>query len=153
MVFLTWTFGGSPWSQARESDERYARFKRGWDAFFEKYPDGTITSETGFPSLGPLFTADQLGTAAVKRIMIQMLHPMPERRISIQDVLNSSWVKGIECCTPEQMDDDSASVGVEHKCTPKKGTKQILRKHSHIPPKEHKTPIFFQHRFDMGDGY
>lgn len=148
------TFGGSPWGQATDSDDRYARFKKGWDAFFEKNPDGAITPETGFPVLGPLFSADLLGTAALKKIMINMLHPMPAQRITIQEVMNSPYIRGIECCTPEHCDDNPTSPGTEHaKCAPRKFTKQILRKHSHIPPKEHKTPLFFQHRFDMGDGY
>jgi hypothetical protein len=144
------TFQGSPWTQAKITDERYSRFKAGWDAWMAKHPDGVITDETGLPSVGPIFSADFLGSPAIKKLIIKMLNPDPDKRIAIHDVLETKLVKGIECCTPETCDDENNPSG---DCCGKLFAKTVMRKHNHVPPKEHKTPGFLQHRFDMGDGY
>src|ERR1700759_5710663 len=80
----------------------------------------------------------------------KMLTPDPNKRITMHDVLNTSLVKGIECCTPESCEGENGPSG---DCCGKLFAKTVMRKHNHVPPKEHKTPGFFQHRFDMGDGY
>jgi protein-serine/threonine kinase len=150
IVYLTMTFQGSPWTQARSTDDRYARFKQGWDNWLAKHPEGIITDETGLPSVGPIFSVDFLGSAAIKKLMIKMLNPDPDKRLTINEVLNTTFVKGIECCTLESCEAENNPM---EDCCGKKFIKTIQRKHNHLPPKEHKTPTFLQHRFDMGDGY
>jgi protein-serine/threonine kinase len=145
------TFQGSPWTQAEAKDERYARFENGWKSWLEKYPDGIITDQTGLPSVGPIFTADFLGSPAIKKLIVKMLHVRPDRRPTIKEILALPLVKGIECCSPESCEE--AAQEPTGDCCGKKFAKTIMRKHNHTPPKEHKTPGFFQHRFDMGDGY
>ncbi len=91
----------------------------------------------------------------MKRLLLKMLDPDPERRITVHGVLATATVKGIECCAPESSEPAKVAAEEEGSCLvgSKKWSKTVMRKHSHVPPKEHKTPAFLVHRFDMGDGY
>lgn len=131
IVFLTMTFGGCPWQAAKPEFEYYARFKQGWDAWLIEHPEGTISPETGLPRCGKLFNA--IDTPSIKRLMLKMLHPLPAKRITIREVMKTSCVRNIECCTPETFEDARCCVDVA-----KQGvTKKYL--HHHIPPKEEKS--------------
>jgi protein-serine/threonine kinase len=158
IVYMALTYGGCPWSAAQSTDGNYKRFKQGYDSWLEKHPEGVIhDGPGGSPSCGPLFNPERLGSPAIKRLMFKMLAPDPEKRCSINEALTNNFVKAIECCTPESNDEEECAIdAATGKCRTKAGfkaAKQILRKHSHLPPKEHKTPKLFQHRFDMGDGW
>jgi serine/threonine protein kinase len=158
IVYLTMSFKGSPWPAAQTKYELYGKFKAGWDKWLHDHPDGVI-SDSSFPSCGPLFKmVDVIGGPAIKRLLLKMLNPDPDRRISIQHVLKSSTMKSIECCSEESYEDVQGCCfdAGKSKVTTSDGKKvkaQIKRKHNHVPPKEHKTPKVFKHRFDMGDGY
>jgi hypothetical protein len=150
------TLQGSPWSAARPADPSYARFAAAWAAWLQKHPDGRITDAPGgAPAPGPIFSPEALGSPAVKRIVLKMLDPDPTRRIAIGDALATSYVKGIECCAPESCcgDEESAVTDAAADCCGKGFAKTVLRRHNHVPPREHRTPAFLVHRFDMGDGY
>jgi protein-serine/threonine kinase len=156
------TYGGGPWAAARPSDKNYARFKGGWDAWLPKHSDGLITDTAGgAPMCGPLFAPEKLGGPALKRVLLKMLHPNPDKRISVHEVLQTGFVKGIECCSPESYEDEDYAIDAStgkcftHGKTASKMavSKAIQRKHTHLPGKPHKTPEIFKHRFDMGDGY
>lgn len=158
VVYLAMTYCGNPWQAANEQNPFYVKFKNGYDKWMKENPDGTIT-ESNYPSCGPLFKfSDRLGGPAMKRLMLKMMNPNPDKRVSIHDVMLSNTVKSIECCTEESYEDGpgccvDASKGKALTTAGKKTKMQVKKKHNHIPPKEHKTPKVFQHRFDMGDGY
>jgi hypothetical protein len=42
-----------------------------------------------------------LDSPAIKRLMLKMLYPSPDRRISIQDAISDRWVKTVDCCSVE----------------------------------------------------
>lgn len=154
IVFLTMTYSGSPWQAAKPEYEHYAKFKKGWDEWLKTHPDGQITdAPDGAPKCGILFT--KLEHGPLKRLLLKMLHPIPEMRISIHDVLNAGVIRGTECCSPESEEEENEAACIDA-C---KGAKQlkakatVQKKHSHLPPRQHKTPEIFRHRFDMGDGW
>ena len=179
IVYLTMTLQGSPWSAARISDPSYKRYAGSWVTWLAKHPDGHIhDGPGGAPMPGPIFSPECLGSPAVKRLVLKMLDPDPARRITMRDALNSSYVRGIECCSPERCDDDSddeatggsqdgcgggesdghagatvTGLDARADCCGKGFAKKVLRRHNHVPPKEHRTPAFFVHRFDMSEGY
>ena len=156
---MVMTLSGSPWSAARVSDPYYKPYHDAWQKWLVKHPDGIITDEKGgMPHTNQIFSAEVLGSLAMKRLLMKMLHPNPDLRITIHDALTSSLIKGTECCAPESCDENGVAIErvTTGDCTlanSKRWSKTILRKHGHIPPKEHKTPDFLRHRFDMGDGY
>jgi protein-serine/threonine kinase len=151
------TYSGSPWSAAETSDVHFARFMQGWNDWLAKHPDSVIHENAGgAPMCGKIFDPDRLGGPAMKRVILRMLHPDPDKRATIHEILSTSLIKGVECCTPESFEDEDYAVDASTgKCSVfgKHVSKTIQRKHNHIPPKAHKTPAAFQHRFDMGRGY
>ena len=152
------TYGGCPWQAAKVEQPHYAKFKKGWDDWLENHPDGVIKDEAdGSPKCGPLFS--RLETPGLKRLMLKMLHPLPEKRVGIREAVMLPTVKSIECCTAESYEEElgKCSINVADKlaATKKKaGAKlTVKKKHNHLPPKEHKLPKVLHHRFDMGDGW
>lgn len=146
------TYSGSPWQAAKTEHEFYAKFKKGWDEWLPNHPDGELTDgPDGTPKCGLVFT--KLDNPALKRLMLKMLHPIPEKRILIHDVLMTSCVKNIDCCSPETLNEAPSSVDACAGKASKSAKATVLKKHSHLPPKEHKTPKVLQHRFDMGHGW
>ncbi|KAF2196855.1 Pkinase-domain-containing protein, partial [Delitschia confertaspora ATCC 74209] len=153
IVFLTMAFGGCPWQAARTDDGYYERFKKGWDEWLETHPDGQITdAPDGHPKCGQLFSF--VNPPPIKRLILKMLHPNPEMRITIRDVLNSSCIKSIDCCCPESYDDPACCIDTS-KCDSRQTSKMAAQKrylHHHIPPDaKKKTAEKFYHRFDMGE--
>ena len=161
IVYLTMTYGGGPWGEASSRDQLYSRFLTGWTDWYETHPDGEITDgPKGSPILPGMFSSKNamgltsVTSPAMRRLILKMLHPYPDKRADMHAVLLSNVIKGIDCCTAEGCDDEGKPLERSPTdCSLKGFKKTIVKKHNHIPPKEHKTPLFFQHRFDMGDGY
>ncbi|EON64623.1 HAL protein kinase [Coniosporium apollinis CBS 100218] len=153
IVFLTMTYSGSPWEAADPKHQHYARFKKGWDEWLPNHPDGKVRDEKdGMPKCGPVFM--NLNVPGLKRLMLKMLHPVPEMRISITEALNSAYIKGVECCTLESADEPSRGVDASGKSGKIPAAKlKVQKKHNHIPPEKSKVPNAFKYRFDMGDGW
>lgn len=155
IVFLTMTFGGSPWQAAKPEYEYYRVFKQGWDEWLKDHPDGQITDAAdGHPKCGKLFSL--INPPTIKRLVLKMLHPIPEKRITIKEIMASPCVKNIDCCCPETFEDPNCCIDASK--APSKDaykltkTKQYL--HHHIPPApERKFAKVLTHRFDMGDGW
>ncbi|KAF2745384.1 Pkinase-domain-containing protein, partial [Sporormia fimetaria CBS 119925] len=153
IVFLTMTFGGCPWQAAKEEFEYYSRFKKGWEEWLKEHPDGEITeAPDGHPKCGKLFSL--INPPAVKRLILKMLHPLPEKRISIRNVISSNCVKNIDCCCPESFEERVPKFDAS-KCTSNDTSKLVKNKqflHRHVPPApEKKISRVLHHRFDMGD--
>ncbi|KAL5411348.1 hypothetical protein PMIN04_010282 [Paraphaeosphaeria minitans] len=148
IVYLTMTFGGCPWQAAKPDFPYYARYKKGWDEWLPKHPHEDITPDN-HPKCGKLFSL--INPPPLKRMMLKMLHPNPDKRITIREILDTAMIKNIACCCPESYEDPKyvidASKGRRSGPAPKKYL------HHHIPPKpEHKIAKAFAHRFDMGEG-
>ena len=117
-------------------------------------------TDTSYPvGVGKVFT--KLEKPALKLLLLRMLHPIPEARLSIQDALNDKWLKGIECCVDYEEDLIAAKgkmgFDASKSCSKKKADMMSKKKmHHHCPVKESragKMAGVLQHRFDMGDGY
>lgn len=156
-IALFYLSNQSPWAAADpDNDVKYAAYLRNWEDWLSRHPDGEFTDneKDGFPKTSPAFQG--LDNPGIKKLMIKMLHPNPERRITMREVLETPTMRAIECCTPESYDDPATNIAVDASC--KKGCKAarqalVVKKHNHIPPKESKIPKVLQHRFDMGHGW
>lgn len=151
IVYLTMSFGGNPWSAAKPDFPYYARFKKGWDEWLLQNPDGEITVEN-HPKCGKLFSL--ISPPPIKRLMLKMLHPNPDKRMPIREVLDTPCVKNINCCCPDSYVDPSCCIDASKPVGKRLAPPPKKYLHHHIPPKpEHKIGKALQHRFDMGDGY
>lgn len=103
---------GTPWKAAESSDGNYARFISGWDKFHADHPGGTI--EYDYPACGPVFNI--IPSLPLRRLLLKMLDPNPDRRIGMMDILNDRFVRRIECCCLESEADVTPVV------------------HNHLPP-------------------
>ncbi|USP77743.1 hypothetical protein yc1106_05017 [Curvularia clavata] len=149
IVYLTMTFGGCPWQAAKPEFEYYARFKKGWDQWLEAHPDGQIfDGPDGHPKCGKLFSL--IEPPSIKRVILKMLHPIPSQRITIREVLKTTCIKNIGCCSPESYDDPKITFDASKASSARTAPKKYL--HHHIPPKpENKVGKALTHRFDMGE--
>ncbi|KAI5306564.1 hypothetical protein KEM56_000259 [Ascosphaera pollenicola] len=151
IVMITLACRGNPWQAAQPSDMNYMNFVSAWDKFLKNHPDGLIT-DFAMPKCGPIFSLiSQYYSPGLRRLLLAMLHPNPEKRVSINDVLNDKYFRTIECCSPESNEDETVMIDAAGKGSTKKACKMSVQKvHHHAPPERKILP---QHRFNMGDGY
>lgn len=146
IVMVNLIFGGPLWHKAEVAEnapprDTYASLVRGWAKWKNNHvddPDNAIT-DIDYPHV---FVFDTfVKPPALRRVLLQMLNPNPEERISIANVVNNRWVKNIECCQPENYDEPSAANLID--ASKKPGQNRVSGRkifcHNHLPPKEHNT--------------
>lgn len=148
IVYITMAFGGCPWQAAKTEFEYYDRFTKGWSEWLKDHPDGELfDGPKGYPKCGKLF--NMIEGPAIRCLILRMLHPMPEKRITIREALNTSLIRTVDCCVPEGYEDpkccfDGTKPSSAHE---KRLSKRPL--HHHIPPKpDHKSRVQF---FEVGE--
>lgn len=140
VVLIALIFGSTLWQKAKynpqnEADQ-YNKLVRSFDRWNARHPDGLATiSEDDYPRYYPFDL--MVHPPPLRRVLLMMLNPNPEKRASISEVVNHRWVKNIECCQLESYDDPVLIIDAT-KGAPKKGTKKIFC-HNHLPPKTTNT--------------
>ncbi|KAK4143567.1 kinase-like domain-containing protein [Dichotomopilus funicola] len=146
IVMVNLIFGAPLWHKAEApanatSRDNYAALRRGWDKWNAKHADDaeTTITEMDYPHV---FVFDTfVKPPALRRVLLQMLNPDPEKRISIANVINNRWVKNIECCQPENYDEPNAASmfdASKKACQNRNSGKKIFC-HNHLPPAIHNT--------------
>lgn len=132
IVCLALFFQGTPWQEATRLDPNYLRFLAGWEKFLQENADGTLDIYN-YPSCGRVFNA--FPKPPFRRILLQMLQPDPNRRVTIHEVLNDRWVKRIECCCPDPEIMRTAVKYTEVDIDESQLAKKIhFKRHNHCPP-------------------
>ncbi|KAF9775303.1 hypothetical protein IL306_006603, partial [Fusarium sp. DS 682] len=131
MIYLT--FGGAIWSRAVPGELHYDKLVKGWENWYAKHPecDACIT-DTDYPKCYALDVG--MSPPALRRLVLQMLNPDPQKRISIEDVIHNRWLKNVECCQLESYDDPALLIDATKKDNSTNGNKKIFC-HNHLPPK------------------
>jgi serine/threonine protein kinase len=135
MIYLT--FGGAIWSRAEPGNTHYDKLVKGWSNWYEKHPDpDACISDTDYPKCYAMDVG--VSPPALRRLLLQMLNPDPQKRISIEGVINNRWMKNVECCQVESYDDPTQIIDATKRDTNvfKNGNKKIFC-HNHLPPKSH----------------
>jgi protein-serine/threonine kinase len=149
IVLLSMIYKGNPWPAANRTHphHHYARFLSGWDKFIDKYPDGLITgSET--PSCGPLFAS--LHKPAIRNLLLRMMHPNPNKRITVHEAVRDRSVQGIECCCLEEYGGGVVIDAKDKESWKVVGRVGVRKVHNHLPPKESRLPGGILHKLDLG---
>lgn len=146
IVMVNLIFGGPLWHRAEVAEnapktDNYYSLVRGWDKWHASHPDSadTAITEMDYPHV---FVFDTfVKPPALRRVLLQMLNPDPERRISIASVVSNRWVKNIECCQAENFDEPTAANMID--ASKKPGQNRMCGKkiycHNHLPTREHNS--------------
>jgi len=136
IVMLHLIFGGSLWTRAEadSSNPNYSKLVKGWARWREKNPDpSTPLADGNYPYVDAF--DNFVKPPALRRVLLQMLNPNPDQRITIADVVKNRWVRGIECCQLESYDDPSNVIDASKKASLKCGGSKTYC-HNHLPPRE-----------------
>ncbi|KAH6607220.1 hypothetical protein Trco_003533 [Trichoderma cornu-damae] len=136
IVMIYMTFGGAIWSRAEAGNLHYDKLVAGWNKWNKKHRDqeDAAITETDYPNCYALDVG--VNPPALRRVLLQMLNPDPNSRISIYDVITNRWVKNIECCQLESYDDPKYTIDATKKDYGGKPGSKIFC-HNHLPPKTH----------------
>ncbi|KAL7926753.1 Serine/threonine protein kinase [Trichoderma austrokoningii] len=134
IVMIYMTFGGGIWSRAEAGNLHYDKLVAGWHKWNEKHQGekGAAITETDYPRCLALDLG--VNPPPLRRILLQMLNPDPNKRMCIYDVITSRWVKNIECCQLESYDDPKLTIDATKKDYSAKNRSKIFC-HNHLPAK------------------
>lgn len=141
IVMIALYCGSTLWEKAKYDDPRsqhYTQLVKSFDKWNAKHPDGNATiTESDYP-VYPIFDAF-FNPPALRRVLLMMLNPNPDKRASISDIVKHRWVKNIECCQAESYDDPVVVIDATKTASLNtKGTRKIFC-HNHLPPQAHNT--------------
>ncbi|CZR63699.1 related to serine/threonine-specific protein kinase [Phialocephala subalpina] len=123
------TANGVLWNEAIPgTNSSYDELVRGWDKWMAKHDGGANISGVDYPHVN--FFDKFVNPPALRRLLLAMLHPDPAKRVSVSQVANNGWLKGIECCQPDSNGPCTINIS-----KPKVFTKVV--QHNHLPPKHH----------------
>lgn len=143
VLWLTLACSGSLWMRPDEEEcAYYATFMSGWRTWLEEHGDRVTNETTGYPKCGRFMT--MAGPPGMKKIMLKLMHPNPDKRLSVHDALNNPYVKNIKCCSPESLERCVFDASTNCKSRPM----ETLYKHNHIPSKRPKVRL---QTFHMND--
>jgi protein-serine/threonine kinase len=131
-------FGGALWEKAEAGSvhSNYDALVKGWAKWEAKHPEGAVPTETDYPHVQAF--DGHIHPPALRRLMIGMLNPNPQRRLTIAEVIKNRWLKNIDCCQVDSYEDPSKVIDASKgkNCYAKSNTKVVI--HSHLPQKDHK---------------
>lgn len=130
-------FRGAPWNAAEPTDPMFAPYLRAWKTFEQQHPDGNL-ADMDIASFGRAFT--HLPSFGLQRLLLSMLNPDPQKRISIDTALNDRFVRSIDCCCPDSATREresrkykSATIPCCHRHGPPPPTKRSFLYGYYIP--------------------
>ncbi|KAK3996315.1 kinase-like domain-containing protein [Cladorrhinum sp. PSN332] len=141
VVMLHFIFGGAIWAKAQVGDpgsSNYTDLVRGWNKWNDRHQDaeGAVISEADYPHVG--FADNCIKPPALRRVLLQMLNPNPDKRSTIAEVVNNRWVKNIECCQKadnEEPDPATTMIDASKKGSLMRGGQKLFC-HNHALPKK-----------------
>lgn len=101
-----------------------------------------MIQDDDIPGCGPIFSL--LPKYPLRRLLLRMLHPDPNKRITIHEALNDRWLKSsVECCVRDSSETENVvtSIDVADKDSARLAGKMIVQKmHNHLPPEKKRMP-------------
>lgn len=135
IVLITLSVHSTLWSVARYSaNNNYTQLVDAFDKWNATEREGdAVISENDYPHY-PVFDK-YINPPALRRVMLMMLNPDPNKRATIDEVLNYRWIKNIECCQLDSYDDPAIPIDATKKMSLQsgKGVKKLFC-HNHLPP-------------------
>lgn len=135
IIMIYMTFGGAIWTRAEPGNTHFDKLVKGWQDWEAKHPEpDAVISETDYPKCYALDFG--VNPPALRRVLLQMLHPDPNKRIGIEEINSNRWMRNIECCQLESYEEQGITIDATKKdcCIGKSGSRKIFC-HTHLPPK------------------
>ncbi|KUI72976.1 Serine/threonine-protein kinase HAL4/SAT4 [Cytospora mali] len=136
LVMIALMCGGMLWDKAEENApgcQNYTALVKTFEKWDAEHPDGTTHyTESEYPKYK--FFDFFIERPPLRRVLLMMLNPDPDKRATIDQIVNYRWVKNIECCQLESYDDPAVVIDATQSSTfNAKGTRKIYC-HNHLPP-------------------
>ncbi|KAI0975717.1 kinase-like domain-containing protein [Xylaria arbuscula] len=134
MVYLV--FGANLWEKAEAGlstavQKNYNDLVAGWQKTDAKKIAKPDVAKDAYPKLLPFeYFVKPL---PLRRLLLNMLHPDPKKRITMNDVITNRWMKNTECCQLESYDDPVKYIDASKKDCMKSSSGKIFC-HNHLPP-------------------
>ncbi|KAI0912173.1 kinase-like domain-containing protein [Ustulina deusta] len=134
MIYLV--FGANIWEKAEAGlpatvQKNYNDLVLGWEKTDAKKRAKPDAAKDAYPKLAPFeYFVKPL---PLRRLLLNMLHPDPKKRITMSDVVTNRWMKNVECCQLESYDDPIKYIDVSKKDCMKISNGKIFC-HNHLPP-------------------
>ncbi|KAK3331134.1 kinase-like domain-containing protein [Apodospora peruviana] len=146
IVMINLIFGAPLWERADarpncKPHPNYLSLVRGWEKWNEKHahcsPEEMVITDADYPKMKAFDFC--VKPPALRRVLLQMLNPDPDKRASITDVINNRWVRNIECCQLESYEDPTRMIDASKKTCLNRGNQRKVFCHNHLPLKVHNT--------------
>ncbi|KAI0476401.1 kinase-like protein [Xylariaceae sp. FL0804] len=135
MIYLT--FNGPLWEKAEETpgpnSGGYNQLVTAWAKLDAKRAkDPAAVDKDIFPKFDAFECIVE--TIPLRRMLLNMLHPNPKKRITMEQVMRKPWMKSIECCQYENYDGPVKPIDA-YKKNGARGSHNKIFCHNHLPPK------------------
>ncbi|KAK6839506.1 hypothetical protein PG990_011128 [Apiospora arundinis] len=139
MIYLI--FGANIWEKAEWQNDsktagQYNKLVQAYERYnarIAKDPEGEKTKDA-LPHLDAFDYC--VKPLALRRLLLRMLNPDPEKRWSMAEVVTSRWFKTIECCQLDSYDDPVKFIDASKKNATISTAGKIYC-HNHLPPQNH----------------
>ncbi|TGJ83352.1 hypothetical protein E0Z10_g5429 [Xylaria hypoxylon] len=134
MIYLI--FGANIWEKAEAGltapgQKNYNDLVLAWEKTDAKKVAKPDVAKDAYPKLAPFeYFVKPL---ALRRLLLNMLHPNPNKRITMNGVVTNRWMKNVECCQLESYDDPVKYIDASKKDCMKSTNGKIFC-HNHMPP-------------------
>lgn len=129
--------GSGFWQKAAintvNENDNYNVLVKAFDKWYAKHrgEENPRMGEDDYPRFPPFDMF--FNPPALRRVLLMMLNPDPNKRATITEILNNRWVKNIECCQVESYEEPTTVIDAT-KGVPKKGANKTFC-HNHLPSK------------------
>ncbi|KAI1457352.1 kinase-like protein [Annulohypoxylon moriforme] len=132
IVMLYLIFNANLWEKAEVGlNKSYNDLVSGWEKIDAKRVTDPEAVKDAYPKI--LAFEYAVKPVALRRILLNMLHPDPNKRMTMNDVVTNRWIKNIECCQLESYEDPVKFIDASKKDCMKSSTGKIFC-HNHLPP-------------------
>lgn len=133
MIYLL--FSANLWERAStepgtKGNQNYVQLVKSWEKYRAKREANPDLSSDILPRVPAIDFA--VTSKPLKRLLLNMLNPDPAERISISDVVNSRWMRNVECCQLESYEDPVMLIDATKKNCTKTSAGKIYC-HNHLP--------------------
>ncbi|KAI1445195.1 kinase-like protein [Annulohypoxylon stygium] len=133
VVMLYLIYAACLWEKAESGTPSpvYAELINGWDKIDAKKAINPESVKDAYPKVEAFEFA--VRPVALRRLLLNMLHPDPKKRMTMNEVVTNRWIKSIECCQLESYEDPVKFIDASKKDCMKSSIGKIYC-HNHLPP-------------------